>query len=394
MTNALPEGKTYTVGYFNANKWPIHLQISELNVTLHLPPGKFVETSRGRKINDPYLEKYCGPNRLSREDSEQPIELVRLPKTVVERAKHDGHSVREVTEFTKEPGGVRRPVMPAPMQITRPTEDKNPVTQMTMAEARRLGLVRPTREVPDTAPSDNDGAPLLGERIPDITYASDSRSGVHQQGRVDIQPQQVEQRPVGTAVPPRRLANVKQPAQPAAAPVPPKIKEALTAKQPPPPVQQAAPLNEAEQEAAEVGKKLFPTPTFEEEEEGFGNEIVEMPSPVLQDDVPEPPVEEIVETISEAATDPDERPEENQQTPRETRSRPPVRRASSDAAQEEATPQRRRAVSLASSSVPDKNRFVCSVDQQPFRFRHQLERYARENFPDQYDEIMQPYPDA
>ena len=45
-TAALATVQTTNVkGYFNGNKWPIHVGISELNVTLTLKPGQFVETA-------------------------------------------------------------------------------------------------------------------------------------------------------------------------------------------------------------------------------------------------------------------------------------------------------------------------------------------------------------
>ena len=67
-TAALATVQTTNVkGYFNGNKWPIHVGISELNVTLTLKPGQFVETADHRKINDPLFEAYTKPFQLNKE---------------------------------------------------------------------------------------------------------------------------------------------------------------------------------------------------------------------------------------------------------------------------------------------------------------------------------------
>lgn len=367
MTKALDPGKTYTVGYFNANKWPIHLAISELNTTLQLQPNEYVLNRQGHKINDPLLEKYCGPMRLSREDAadDKPVDLVAIPKGLTERRKYDGHAVREVTQFTRERGGVPKPVIPPPMLNPRPTEDTNPVKMMTMEQARKSGFLRKTREVPeDYGVTDTTGAPPPGEKIPQIKYAVDSTQGAHQQGKVDLS--------------------------------------------------QARVLSESELEklAQTTGFKLpahpqvAPDAEDAETDDGFANQEVELPAPNIPGAAKLPPVARPSQPFPVSGGNVLDLPEAEDVADEDVADEAVPEPPENVELKESVLPRRRTVAAEldADEDAPEPARpvsarrvrrgYECSeCDVAPFRFRHQLERHAREEHTRLVEKIMAPYPE-
>jgi hypothetical protein len=202
---------THTVGFFNANKWPIQLVISRFNITLHLQPGEYILDKEGRKINDPFFEAYAKTKQLARETSVAPVGLVRIPLPTSGQAiaVPDGQSVRAVTQFTSDTRGQRVPIIPAPKSFPDQTINKAAVIPMSMDEARKAGLVQRVREVPeDFGAPDSDGAPP--RKVPTIRYAMDSTRG---QKPTALPPQVMEN------VPPGREALVTQLNQAVQAPV-------------------------------------------------------------------------------------------------------------------------------------------------------------------------------
>lgn len=205
---------TTTVGYFNARQHRIHVVVARYNMTLELAPGEYVLDSKGRRINDPFFDGYTC---LSKETSPTPVPLIRLatPQPAAANQRYDGHSVRQVTEFEHDARGVRRPVMPQRAVIPAPADPNQPsIRSMTVEEARRLGLIRQTRAVPeDYGVTDTDGAPPSG--APPIKLATDlpprnqattsTSSGVHRAiPKVPAVPQpkaQVPVQPVEEALP-------------------------------------------------------------------------------------------------------------------------------------------------------------------------------------------------
>jgi hypothetical protein len=159
---ALTEGK-FVSGYYNANRWPIQLVISRLNITLHLNPGEFILDKQGRKINDPFFEAYAKNKQLAREMADAPVPAVNVPviTSAVSASAYDGHSVHAVTEFKTDTKGVRQPVMPKAAAVADQSVNKPAYQGMSMDEARRAGLVRKVREVPEDygTPDNNSSTP-------------------------------------------------------------------------------------------------------------------------------------------------------------------------------------------------------------------------------------------
>lgn len=72
------EEQTYVTGYFNPNKFPISLNSPKIGVSTVLAPSAFVIDRQRVKINDPALEQFVGPGRLSRETSKVAVPIRRI----------------------------------------------------------------------------------------------------------------------------------------------------------------------------------------------------------------------------------------------------------------------------------------------------------------------------
>lgn len=175
---------TNVVGYYNGNRWPIQLVVSKLNITLTLEPGKYVLDRAGRKINDPYFEVFANNKQLHRELSQTPVPIITIPVVnAPPTTVAGGNPVRAVTEWTRDDRGIRQPVLtqpqpaqaqpqPAPLPAAVVASASESVTPMSMEEARRRGLVRKVRDVPeDYGVNDTTGLPPSG--IPKMRYSID-----------------------------------------------------------------------------------------------------------------------------------------------------------------------------------------------------------------------------
>lgn len=174
---------THVCGYYNGNRWPIQIVVSKFNITLTLKPGEYILDRAGRKINDPYFEVFVTNKQLHKEVSEAQVPLVAVPVVTAPAAAagYQASPVRAVTQWTRDARGVRQPVIaqPAPETLPIPTlpaavlaSASESVTPMSMEEARRRGLVRKVREVPeDYGVNDTTGLPPGG--IPKMRYAVD-----------------------------------------------------------------------------------------------------------------------------------------------------------------------------------------------------------------------------
>lgn len=160
MTKDAPEGQTFTTGYYNSKSWPIQLVVSRYNVTLYLPPGEFIRDKQKRKINDPFFEVYVKGGTLARETSDKPVPVLTVPVVVaVQGPVNDGQSVRSVTEFTTDAKGQKQPVIPMPKPSSEQSINKPAFVGMSMDEAKKMGLIKKVREVPeDYGVTDNSSA--------------------------------------------------------------------------------------------------------------------------------------------------------------------------------------------------------------------------------------------
>jgi hypothetical protein len=175
---------TNVVGYFNSNDYPMQLLVSEHNLTLHLPPKGWVVDRAKRVVNDPILDKYVGRGRLSRAsnpNAKVPVVRIQAVNAVTPQGQPPTqyqHPVYSATGFQRDANGVMSAVRPqetAPQPSVPPPVSYNPVRAMSVEQARKLRLIKPTRPVseddgiPDTA-----GVPIPGEKTPPIKYAVDT----------------------------------------------------------------------------------------------------------------------------------------------------------------------------------------------------------------------------
>lgn len=175
---------TNVVGYYNGERWPIQLVVSKFNVTLTLKPGEYVLDRAGRKINDPFFEAFVANKQLRRETSETPVPYITIPAVNAAAAPSpQANPVRAVTQWSRDSRGVRMPVLTQPQPpapVAQPealppavlASANESVRPMTMEEARRAGLVRKVREVPEDY-GVNDTTGLPPSNIPRMKVAMD-----------------------------------------------------------------------------------------------------------------------------------------------------------------------------------------------------------------------------
>lgn len=269
---------TNVVGYYNGNRWPIQLVISRFNITLHLQPGEYILDKTGRKINDSFFEAYAASKQLARETSTTPVAMIKIPLAAnsAARAVPDGQSVRAVTEFTQDKHGVRMPIIPPPKEFPNQAVNKSSVIPMSMDEARKAGLVRKVREVPeDFGAPDSDGSPP--RKVPTIRYATDAGP---EKPVAPLPAAMVESVPQG------REALVAQLHQATAAPAEPEnavvFANTITPTAPPNPPIQAGPPGQSVPPVVVV----LPAPTLDESE---SVPVAEPPVEEVREEQPEPP---------------------------------------------------------------------------------------------------------
>jgi len=170
---ALPKGQTTNVvGYFNSNPWPVHIAISALGISLHIPNrGEYVKDVEGNKVNDPILEQYVGRGQLPRETSSTPLP-VRLFVRPVANPETRTSSIHAASAFVQTPSGVQPVILKPRDEMPQLPENRASCVGMSMEQARRLKLVRPMVDPRTQAPKDTDGQPSPGELLPTLEDAT------------------------------------------------------------------------------------------------------------------------------------------------------------------------------------------------------------------------------
>lgn len=356
---------TNVSGYYNGAQWPIQLVISKLNVILHLQPGAFILDKKGRKINDPFFETFANNKQLQREISDKPVPVNGVPVQTAKTAPvSDGLSVRAVTEYTHDEKGVRHPVIPTPKEMPEQAANKAPIKAMTMEEARKAGLIKKIRDVPeDFGVTDTDGTPPRLTDVPRIKYAIDSSM------------------------------NKKAPD------LPPELLEMSEELQ-----RSRSPLLAQLKKGASTNAQL-------DSEVGFMNAISTAPadSPITSGTPapaapPAPKPLPVQKATSEQETETIEEAETEQNAAEMIADAVPLPEPDLDAEEsapplptdEEAPPAPKEDAEVESEEAPaekkTENRFVCCVCSADRRFRSQLKMHAESKHPDQVEAIMAPYP--
>jgi hypothetical protein len=330
---------TTTIGYYNGNKWPIHLVISELGVTLHLKPGEFILDRQSRKINDPFFDKYAKPLQLSKEVSRngQVPMIVIPPINTAALQQRPAHSVTAVTKFTED----RKPIMPVAKPVPQLAVNTPTHKGMSVEEARRLGLIGgAVREVAeDYGVTDTDGRPVDVNRAPPIKYAMESTPRVRQAEQLPEGLTQIDDKVDPTQMAARQTL-VGSMAKAASASA---IVESPTG------FMNQATLHDASQ----------PAPTAPAVQPQTAQDI--------EEPLPQPNIF-AADQVQPASA------------PAPVKMRPPKSGAA--------------AVPAKPPTPKNSKPFVCNVDGADFRYRSQLETYAKRKHPDKVAEILAPYPET
>lgn len=381
---------TTTVGYFNGNKYPIHLFISALNQTLRLEVGEYIKDRAGNLINDPFFDQYAmHPNQLTKEISEAPVPLNPLPPLNQTPALPPGQPpVREITEFTKaDRRGLHQPIMPRPIIQTPRDPSTTSIQGMSVDEARKRGLIRPVRVVPeDYGADETTGQPPSGERIPSIKYATDVPATTKKPGAAAV-------------VAPKPRMNVFQ-RKPVPAPAPAPVKTA------PPPAVTPAPagsifgnrvvetvMAEAASQAASPSGQPAPAPVT-------APALARKRMPVPRKPVPRPPTATVPPAPTAAAE-----PETELPAPPEAEPEPepePVPAAATVVAPAAPAPAPAPAAPAASpgwlASAPEppqgealRAAYVCLADGKAFGTLAELTEYVQARYPKQAKQLLEEY---
>lgn len=196
--------QTNVVGFFNPNTWKVCLHSSKLGLNnIIIEPSKYVVDAEGNKINDPRLEGFVGPNMLAKQISDAPVpvrEIVLASQRPAGMGSPGFSSSAKVPDYLRPPSitqavktsvdrAARAPA-PAPKSTARqasvpprtpPTATvttvaeaatHNPVRGMSMADARKLGLVAKTfTPAPEGIPDDPNQE--VAKTAPQIGFARD-----------------------------------------------------------------------------------------------------------------------------------------------------------------------------------------------------------------------------
>lgn len=159
---------SYVVGYFNPNSWPVVINISSVNVNFTLEPKAFV-TLGGRKVNDPLLEKYVGPDMLAKQTTKDGVPLVLFPRVEAPQISSES-SVRVNPTVDKDPRGFVQDSSFDKMKsaVAVGNSSGNSIRVYTRDEAVKKGIIRPIVDSPIEAPKETDGQPSRLDNIPRI----------------------------------------------------------------------------------------------------------------------------------------------------------------------------------------------------------------------------------
>lgn len=337
--------RTYTVGYYNPNRWSVQIVVSSINVTLMLKEGEFILDKQGRKINDPVFDAYVKGKHLAKEESTTPVPLIAIPVVKAGQASPTStHSVTAGTRFTTNTKGQRVPdllsVNSSP--AVPPPQDKPSILSMSVEEARRLGLIPKTREVPESyGVTDTTGAPP--KDAPPIRYAVDSNRG---QKPAPLPKDLLETTGVDPATVGVRsglIATMRRGVQ-----------------QAPLMATETGFLAEAKENLARAG--ISPA----------SGEPEELPEPEDLDMLPTDPDADTVKIYAG-------KPGENAE---------PLQASVLSEAEESALSAGEGSDDASKEGLP----YVCSADGKAFRYRSRLNDYVRRKYPDQAEQLMKPYP--
>jgi hypothetical protein len=91
---------TNVIGYFNQQKFPIYIEISEINFKAELAPNAYIQDRGGCYINDPIFEAYCHPKGLARATGDAPVPIYFIPQ--FDKSERSVAAVTQATGFVRQ----------------------------------------------------------------------------------------------------------------------------------------------------------------------------------------------------------------------------------------------------------------------------------------------------
>lgn len=157
------------MGFFNPNPWPIVVNISAVNVNLAIQPKQYVCLRDGRKVNDPLLEAYVGPDLLAKETKKEGVPQVLFPRPEAMQIG-SGNGVAANTTVSKDSRGiVQDSSFQGVGESVQPGTSGSSIQVYSVREAVKKGIIRPMiTPKEDTAPKETDGQPMRGDNMPSI----------------------------------------------------------------------------------------------------------------------------------------------------------------------------------------------------------------------------------
>ena len=170
---------TNVLGYYNPNTYKVSINISELGISVELPPSMFIlERGTDRKINDPILDRYVGKMlKPALSPTPVPVYAIKRPPPPTPSAHVVGQGVRDSAgKWQLAPAAPERLVAGPP--INRASH-----TGMSIEEARKRGFIGKPRPVSeDYGAPETGGTPARGDNLPMIKYAMESQAPLARHG--------------------------------------------------------------------------------------------------------------------------------------------------------------------------------------------------------------------
>lgn len=383
MSEKLAVTTTKVVGYFNPQKYPIFIEISEINLKAELAPNAYIRDRHGKYINDPIFESYCHSKGLARATAPEAVPIRLVPRFV--KSQRPTAAVSQATGFSREKGGRTVPnFAPAAAPAQEVPANKRSHTGMTIETARKLGLIGKPRLIPEDygAEDSSDGHPK-SNAIPTIKHSIESPPKIKSNNNLrpeleetdeELTVQQRQQRKQlqnnlkkaaatgsGEHFDPSKIRpTTARPSTPAELPesfesVPEEKPKART---------RAVPIKQTPKRVLPVRAPVEPAPEPEPEPEAEQEEAPqEEPQEEGQEIAETAPAEEVIEEETESGV---VQPLDE--------SEPPV-------------------MEEPQSDPETGKRFICAADGKGFTYRSELERHVTRNFPQHmHKTLMQAYP--
>lgn len=156
------------VGYFNPNSWPVVINISAVNVNFTLPSKAFVVLRDGRKVNDPILETYVGPDMLAKQTTKEGVPQVLFPRPDAVVVSHETGIRASQTVVKDSRGIVQDASFGAAAVAPSAPSSGGAIRVYSKNDAIKAGIIRPMIESRIEPPKETDGQPARLDDVPVI----------------------------------------------------------------------------------------------------------------------------------------------------------------------------------------------------------------------------------